>query len=163
MVERLSSTLFAVLGWVLFCGMAALVCIVTWQIFARFVLGEPDPYTEEIARYLLLWLSLLGAAYACRTRAHIGISLLTDRASRANAERLERLVRMMVAIFALSVLVYGGGRLMLLVWELNQTSAALGVPMAAVYSILPLTGVLITIFGLAPANTSDDEECGESA
>jgi TRAP-type C4-dicarboxylate transport system permease small subunit len=56
------------------------------------------------------------------------------------------------------VLVIGGGNLVMLTWELKQYSAVLGLPIAFVYSVIPITGVLICFYALASAM---GEEIGE--
>ena len=48
-----------------------------------------------------------------------------------------------------TVLVFGGGSLVLLTYELSQTSAALGLPISIVYSVIPLSGVIVTLYCVA--------------
>ena len=56
------------------------------------------------------------------------------------------------------LLVIGGGNLVVLTWELKQYSAVLGLPIAFVYSVIPITGILICFYALASAM---GEEIGE--
>ena len=44
--------------------MTFMVLVVTWQIFTRFILNDPSLYSEEIAGFLLIWIGMLGSAYA---------------------------------------------------------------------------------------------------
>ena len=57
--------------------MASIVLVVCWQVLSRFALGAPSSMTEEIARTLLLWIGMLGAALALAGQAAqvIGFSL----------------------------------------------------------------------------------------
>lgn len=137
-----------VLGWVLVALMALMVVDVTWQVLTRFVLGEPSSMTEELARFLLIWIGLLGAAYAFRVRAHLGLDLVTSNLSEKGRLRAEILVNLICLAFAASVMVYGGFKLMSLTLELEQLSPALQVPMGYVYSVVPLSGLLICLFAL---------------
>ena len=59
--------------------MAGMVMAVTWQVFTRFILPRPSSVTEELARFLLIWIGVLGAAYALRTKSHLGIDVLAGR------------------------------------------------------------------------------------
>nr|MDQ3309082.1 TRAP transporter small permease subunit [Gemmatimonadota bacterium] len=59
--------------------MAVMVIAVTWQVITRYVFSRPSSYTEELATFLLIWISLLGGAYALRVRAHLGIDVLVQR------------------------------------------------------------------------------------
>jgi TRAP-type C4-dicarboxylate transport system permease small subunit len=143
-----ASPLERALGWFLVVVMAVSVANVLWQVFTRFVLSSPSSYTEELARYLLIWIGLVGAAYASGQRLHVAIDLLPNRFSGRRRVALGVLVECCVAAFAVGVLVVGGLRLVLLTVSLGQTSAALGVSLAWVYSALPISGFLIAWFSL---------------
>lgn len=43
--------------------MSVLVICVVWQVFSRYVLNQPSTSTDELARFLMIWVGLLGAAY----------------------------------------------------------------------------------------------------
>lgn len=126
--------------------MAALVIDVLWQVFTRFVLGDPSSYTEELARYLLIWLSLLGAAYAAGARLHLAVDLLPTHLVGAARRRLEFVIDAAVLLFAVAVLGFGGSRLVWVTLVLGQNSAALGIPLGWVYLALPLSGLLIAVY-----------------
>jgi len=128
--------------------MALMVGVVTWQVFSRYVLGDPAAWTEEVARMLLIWVGLLGGVYAYRLKAHLGLDLLRMKAGPAGLRRLDVITDVSCGLFALAVLVIGGGMLVQLTWELNQTTAALGIPMAWVYIVLPLSGALIVYYSI---------------
>ena len=123
-----------------------MVLTVTWQVATRFILNEPSSYTEELATYLLLWISLLGAAYALRLRAHLGIDIVTSKLS-PSGKRTARVVSyVVVGLFALVALVIGGGILVQVTLELGQRSAAFQVPVGYVYLALPLSGLLMMYY-----------------
>lgn len=128
--------------------MAVMVLDVSWQVFTRFVIRRPSSYTEELATFLLIWIGLLGASYALRTKSHLGIDILTYRLSGARKYTSEILIYTCVLAFALSVMVFGGIRLVNLTFQLNQVSAAVGIKMGYVYLVIPMTGVLIMLYSL---------------
>lgn len=128
--------------------MAVLVIDVTWQVLSRFILGVPSSVTEEIARFLLVWIGLLGAAYAFRTHAHLGLDILTAKLPIHKRVRAEIVSQLMSFAFAASVMVYGGISLVKLQLMLGQTSAALEIKMGYVYIVLPLAGILICIYAI---------------
>ncbi|EAQ96299.1 TRAP transporter small permease [Congregibacter litoralis] len=134
------------LRWLLIMLMAALVMAVSWQVLSRYVLTQPSSWTEEASRFLLVWLSVLGATYAYRGRMHLAIDLLPRKLGSLGRARLEVFNAAMVAIFAMAAMVYGGGYLVMMTWELKQTTPALGIPMAMIYLVLPVSGVLLTLF-----------------
>lgn len=129
-------------------AMSGILLAVCWQVFSRYLLNDPSSYTEELARYLLVWIGLLGAAYAYRTRAHLGLNLLVSRLQ-PTKRRIARVgIELLVIVFAAVVLLYGGSQLMMLTLELKQISASLGIPVGYVYSVLPISGVFILIYAL---------------
>lgn len=132
--------------------LALMVLTVTWQVVTRGILQDPSSWTEEAARFLLVWIGLFGGAFAYHRRLHIGIDLLAERLHSHGARRHrwhKRLVHACILLFACVVLVGGGTSLVLLTRELEQYSPALGLPMAAVYSALPLSGLIMACFALA--------------
>lgn len=136
------------LGWILMVLMALMVIDVTWQVFARFILGEPSSITEELARFLLVWIGLLGAAYAFRMRAHLGLDIVTSNLAPKARWRADVLVNILCFLFAAMVMVYGGTKLVLLTLDLRQLSPALQVPMGYIYTVIPLSGLLICLFAV---------------
>lgn len=134
------------LGWVLVALMGIAVANVLWQVFTRFVLADPSSFTDELARYLLIWIGLLGASYAAGKKMHLAIDLLPAKLVGRPRFYLGVLIETCIFLFALSVLVFGGIRLVALTLTLGQTSAALHVPLGYVYLALPLSGLLILFY-----------------
>ncbi|WP_417451559.1 TRAP transporter small permease [Kordiimonas sp.] len=125
-----------------------MVLVVLWQILSRYFLGSPSSWTEELARYLLIWVGLFGAALLYRERGHLGLDIFQEKASPAGRHRMIIACDALAALFALFVLIGGGASLVQLTWELRQTSAAMALPMAFVYAALPLSGLFILMFSL---------------
>lgn len=57
--------------------MIGLVICVVWQVFSRYVLSAPSTMTDEMARFSMIWVGLLGAAYGVGAQSHLSIDLLT--------------------------------------------------------------------------------------
>ncbi len=125
--------------------MAAMVLAVLWQVATRYLLRDPSSVTEELARFGLVWLGLLGASYGFGQRAHLAIELIP------RTRLLELIVAASVAAFAILVLVVGGLRLVYATLALGQTSAALQIERGYVYLALPLSGALILFYTLEAA------------
>lgn len=128
--------------------MAAIVVTVTWQVFSRFALRAPSSVTEELARFLLIWIGILGAAYAYKTRAHLGLDLFLEKATAQAQKKIRIVIELVVLFFAASIMVFGGSSLVSITLELNQISAALGWQMGWIYSVIPLSGLLISLFSI---------------
>ena len=163
-MQSLLSPLDKFLRGMLIVLMASLVLAVTWQVVSRYLFASPSSWTEEVARFLLIWIGTLGAAYAFRTNMHIGLDLLPRKLTGVAARNLHWFTLAVIIVFAFTVLVIGagsgsgvgGGSLVYLTWDLRQYSAVLGLPISFVYSVIPLTGVLIVIYSIAAFNTLPD-------
>ncbi|HEY7885820.1 MAG TPA: TRAP transporter small permease [Cellvibrionaceae bacterium] len=149
-IERVLATFLGLL-------MAAIVLDVTWQVVTRFILNNPSSYTEELARFLLIWIGLLGSAYAYRKKAHLGLDILSQKLEGDAHRRLDIFISLVCMLFASILMVYGGLKLVLLTLELNQISAALQVRIGYVYSVLPLSGALIVLFSIDRIVSGDPE------
>ena len=143
---RLKAHVDRLLGWFLVALMGLAVVNVLWQVFTRFVLEDPSSFTDELARYLLIWVSLFGAAYASGKRAHLAIDLVRARLRGAAVHWHGIAVGTVILAFAVLVMVVGGVRLVSLSFLLGQTSPALGVPLGVVYLALPASGGLIAFY-----------------
>jgi TRAP-type C4-dicarboxylate transport system permease small subunit len=129
--------------------MSLLVIDVIWQVFTRFLLNSPSSFTDELARFLLIWLGLLGAALVSGHKMHLAIDLISGKFQSTKAQnRLAIFIELVVMVSALSIMVFGGCILVYTIWSLGQTSTALQIPLSVVYSIIPLSGLLITYFAL---------------
>jgi len=129
--------------------MGVMLLGVLWQVFTRYVMGEASTVTGELARFGLIWIGLLGAAYISGENAHLAIDLLPTHLSDKNREKLRILINSAIILFALAVLVIGGSQLVYMSFLLGQTSASLQLPLGYVYFVIPLSGVLIIYYKTA--------------
>jgi len=126
--------------------MALMVINVLWQVFTRFVMSNPSSFTDELARYLMIWVGVLGAAYISGKNMHVAIDFLSNKLSENKQKKLSMLVHLIVILFALLVFVIGGLRLVYITAILKQYSPALHIPLAVVYAVIPLSGLLIIYY-----------------
>lgn len=122
---------------------------VLWGVFTRYALGSQASWSEELARFLLIWIGILGAAYASGQGMHLAIDLLSPKLERRNKKIASLFIKGLIILFALFVLVIGGSRLIYISQTLGQTSPALRLPMSIVYGVLPISGVLIIYYKLS--------------
>ena len=147
-MQKLTEIITKILTQVLIVLMAAIVLDVTWQVFTRFILRDPSSFTEELARFLLIWIGILGAAYALKTKAHLGIDILTYKLKGVKKQIVDILVFSIIIVFTFFVMIIGGVRLVQLAFTLNQFSAAIGIKMGYIYLVIPISGLLIIYFSI---------------
>ncbi len=159
-MKRVITAIDRLLEHLLVLLMALMVLTVTWQVVTRYVLNNPSSYTEELATYLLIWISLLGAAYAFRTRAHLGIDVLV-RKLRGRSHRIaQAFINGAIIAFATVIFIFGGLRLVYVTLKLHQVSAAFRVPIGYIYLVLPLSGVLLVLYALYAMQEDTDRTTG---
>ena len=122
-----------------------LVLNVSFQVLARYVFRLSTPWTEELAMFLMIWLSLLGACTAYRRQAHLGIDVLVVQFSARMQLKLNLLAHIFVIIFAVGILLAGGSILVYNTFVTHQFSAAMQVRMGYVYLALPISGFFLTV------------------
>ncbi|MGD6965576.1 TRAP transporter small permease [Rossellomorea vietnamensis] len=126
--------------------LAVMVLMAVWQVFSRYVLNAPSTISEEFLRFALIWVSMLGAAYAFGNKKHLAIELFVHKVSKKNALKVSILIEVIVLLFASLVMIVGGVQTIGI--SLGQSSPALGIPMAAIYLSLPVSGILIICYSL---------------
>ena len=130
----------------------AMLLVVIWQVASRILskfIQLPDTsFTEELASYLLIWLAILGSAYATGKKMHLAVDILQTKLSPTQNKRVTIFNHLLVLLFALSVLVYGGIKLVSFNIYFGQKSASMGLPVAIVYSIVPISGLLIIVYSM---------------
>ncbi|MBS9461830.1 TRAP transporter small permease [Flagellimonas sp. 389] len=126
--------------------MTVMVINVLWQVASRFIVGTPSSFTDELARYLMIWIGILGAAYVSGRNMHVAIDVLPRRLNQPVQKRLMLVVRLLIIVFCLVAMVIGGSRLVYITYVLGQNSPALQVPLAVVYMVIPISGILIIYY-----------------
>jgi TRAP-type C4-dicarboxylate transport system permease small subunit len=119
------------------CGLAVMVLATLIGVLDRFIVGAGLPWPEELARFLLIWTSLLSAAVATRRGQHYRLSFLYEKLGRSGATAID-----IVCISTLGVVFWQGIRLVRIFN--NQISPALSLPMSYVYAAVPVSAALIS-------------------
>ncbi|MGP4105924.1 TRAP transporter small permease [Virgibacillus sp. L01] len=122
--------------------MLVLVASVFMQVIFRFAINSPLAWTEELARYSLVWLTFLGAAYAMSQKAHIGVEFFVNLLSGLGKKILQTAATFVSLIFFV-LMVFSGYDLVSN--TMLQTSPVLEIPMGIVYAAIPVSGLLLTI------------------
>lgn len=126
--------------------MSTLVVDVLWQVCSRYLLSSPSSFTDEMAGFLLIWVGVLGAAYVSGRREHLAIDILVNKSPPNRQRLLLYIIHSLIFLFALSVMVTGGVVLMYTRFALQVKSAALQLPLGYVYSVLPISGLIIMYY-----------------
>ena len=140
---RIVDVAHRVLSWLLVATVAILIIPVSLQIFSRFTELLPRYiWTEELSRFLFIWMIMLGAMIGVREGAHFDVDVWPELSERANA--LLRIVsHLFILVFAL-VFVWYGIQFVEFGWE--QTSELADLPMPFIFVAWPLAGSVWLLF-----------------
>lgn len=128
---------------------ASLVISVLWGVISRYLPGvRPSSWTEELAVYLLVWVSLLGAALAYRANGHLGVDYFVGKLDPAARRAGFYLAELAVFIFSAFALCYGGWLLVTHTLAANQITPVLQWRIGYLYSAVPISGVFICAFSI---------------
>ncbi|MEG0068605.1 MAG: TRAP transporter small permease [Cetobacterium sp.] len=126
--------------------MGIMTLLVSWQVFTRYFFNKPSAITEQLSQYLFVWLVLYGAAYVFGKREHMKISFIRDRVPNKIGILFDFIQEIIIAFFALSIMVYGG--FLSTMRQMVQMDASLQIPIGVVYSAIPISGVFIIFYSL---------------
>ncbi|HSS71388.1 MAG TPA: TRAP transporter small permease [Casimicrobiaceae bacterium] len=139
MLARLDRALLVANRWTLIAMLAAMAAMVFANVALRFTTGISILWVEEVSRYLMIWLSLLGAGMVLRYGGHVGIETLQEALPRQAVAIRGAIVALLAAFFVFMAAV--GARYAWLAW--GQTTPVLGIPVGAVYLAIPIGFALL--------------------
>lgn len=125
---------------------AMMVVVGSYQIITRFIFNRPSTVSEELLTYTFAWMAMFSSVYVFGKRDHMKMGFLADMLPAASKRILDIAIEILVVLFAVAVLIYGGTTIMNL--TMTQKTASLGVSMGMIYMVMPISGVLIAIYGL---------------
>lgn len=125
---------------------AMMVVIGTYQIVTRYIFNSPSTISEELLTYSFTWMSLLISAYVFGKRDHMRVAFLADKLTGTPKKLLDAGIELLTVIVSAIVFFYGGLTIMAL--TMSQKTASLGISMGTVYTVVPITGALICIYGV---------------
>lgn len=132
--------------------MTVMIVAVVWQVFTRFVLKDPSAFTDELSRYLLIWIGVLGGAYTYAIKRHLALELLAPKLSHNGQLVLGIIINLIIIGFAVIAFIYGGTALVTNTLKNGQISPGIVIAgkhllIGYVYVVVPLAGYIISYFG----------------
>ena len=135
-----------VLSWACAALFALMVIVGTYQIVVRYFFNSPSTVSEELLTYSFTSMALLASANVFGKTDHMRMGFIADKLTGTPRKVLEIIIEILIMFLAGSVMVYGGWNIMGL--TMTQVTASLGVPMGVIYTVVPLSGILIVIYSI---------------
>lgn len=159
-MKKFEQILDTVMRFLMAVSMFALCAFGVWQVFTRWVLGNPSTFTDELLRYILIVSGLIGSAYCFYRDEHLALTLVTDRVKGPVKVVLSVFIEICIIFFVVYVFIYGG-------WKLAATainlSSVMRIPMKVLYMVEPLCGVMIVLARILKYVQMFAEKKGENA
>ncbi len=155
MLKRFSDVLRRCTEILVMILMAFLVVVVVASVFFRYVLLAPISWSEEVGRYVMIWVGFLAASIAAREGLHVGVDFLLQWVPPKVAGWLRGVARAAVICFLLAVMGYG----FILIANLwDQYSPVMDIRMTWPYLAIPVGSLLMVIQLLAPTSQQSHGE-----
>ncbi len=142
-MKRLNDLLLKGCGALIMVMVPAMTAVVFAQVVMRYIFKNPFVWAEEFSRYLLVWISCLGAAYGIRTGMHIAVMFFYGKLKR-ELKIITSIFTYVITITFFIVCVVWGLRIALAQWD--QLSAGLQIPMTWAYLSVPVSFAIMILF-----------------
>jgi len=143
-LKRIEHGLDAIIQPVVFAGMAALIGVITLQIISR-VMFSAVGWTEEVARFLLVWITFMAATLAFQRGRHIAVTFAVDALPRRLRQAARIAATLAVLAFMVALVVIGYRYMQV---QSFQNSASLRLSMTYVYAVIPLSAAVMGWYAL---------------
>jgi TRAP-type C4-dicarboxylate transport system permease small subunit len=141
-INRLANAQVRLCSWAMVVLGAVMTLVILIQVFFRYVIYLPVPWTAELAKYLMVWMGMLGAVAALRQGRHIGVRVLVERLPSGTYDYVVPLVQA-AEIGFLILLAWQGWEFM--TFNLGQNSPAMEIPMLVPYAAIPVGCVMMAL------------------
>jgi TRAP-type C4-dicarboxylate transport system permease small subunit len=146
-LRRVEATICLAIKVVLGVLLSAMIMLVFMNVIFRYFLNNAIAWSEEISRFMMIWVSFLGANIAFVKNEHLGLDLLVRALPKKAAQALVVVADLLV-LFAISFIVLGGTSLAQQTLESGWTSPATETPYGLIYLVVPFSGILLFFQGL---------------
>lgn len=158
MINKLSDKVDSVLKNVVFIAISGMIIVTTLQIVCR-IFFDSLTWSEEVARYLLVWATFLGATLAYKRGLHISITFLVELFPKTIRKVILIIGNSLSMVFFATISIFG---IKYINMQIYQVSAALRMPMKYVYVVMVVAFIVFFIHALNDLvniifNTKEDQ------
>ena len=125
-------------------AMSLMLVIIFMQIISRYIFGYTFEWSEELARFLFVWVVFIGSALIIGDKGHMAVTLLSGKLNGTIAGTILNLFIKVCSLAFILLLITQGSKMAKTM--MFQTAPALGIPMGIVYAIIPISGLLMLLY-----------------
>ncbi len=142
-MEKIRKTLDKIVDVVVVILFIVIFAVVLLQIFFRYVLNSPLVWSEELSRYLFIWISFLGWTLATRHKTHIRVEFVLNALPK-KVQFIVKVITHLIVIFFIGMLIYLGMRMALR--SVDVPTVSLFFTYAYIYAIVPVASAIILFY-----------------
>jgi len=144
MLDKLFNGLRSVLFWFSVTAMSVMLVVIFSQVVTRYIFNYTPEWSEELARYLFVWVVFLGSALIMGESGHLAVQFVPNHfKGTAVGKALEVIINLSGYVFILILLFQGAKMTRVMTF---QTSPGMEISMSWVYSVIPLSAVLMLLY-----------------
>lgn len=144
MLDKLFKGLRSVLYWFSVAAMSVMLVVIFAQVVSRYLFNWTPEWSEELARYLFVWVVFLGSALIMGESGHLAVQFVPNHfKGTAAGKALQVVINLSGYVFILLLLVQGTKMMQVMTF---QISPGLEIPMSWVYSVIPISAVLMLLY-----------------
>ncbi|TDW07292.1 TRAP-type C4-dicarboxylate transport system permease small subunit [Halanaerobium saccharolyticum] len=143
MKDKSFSSIFAsIYKYILILLTLIMFVIVGANVFARFILNSSLGWADELARFIFIWISFLGAVFAYTTDDHVGLNFVVAKIKSAKAQNIVNIISDLLILLVVGFITYYG---YIVAISATNVSPALYIPMSLVYAVVPVSGFMMVV------------------
>ena len=144
LIKIIEGFLVRIISWIIGFLLALMVILVFSNVIARYFLNSALAWSEEISRFMLIWVAFLGSVLAYVRNEHLGLDILITVLP-PRSSRVVLVFANLLVIAAIFVLLHGGWSITSHTFNSGWTSPALSIPYGVVYMIVPVCSLLLLL------------------
>ncbi len=121
----------------------SMVILTLVQVIARYLLRNPPPWSEELARTCFIWVVYIGMSMACRKQEHVNVNFLAEKLPQT-LQKWVNLISNLVVLFFLGMMTISG--ILLVINTRTMMMTSVDIPMGVAYTSIAVMGVIMTIY-----------------
>ncbi len=144
MLDKLFTGMRAVLYWFSVAAMSVMLVVIFAQVVSRYVFNWTPEWSEELARYLFVWVVFIGSALIMGESGHLAVQFVPNHfKGTATGKFLEIVINLSGYVFILILLTQGAKMTRVMTF---QMSPGMEIPMSWVYAVIPLSSALMLLY-----------------
>lgn len=146
MFSSFNKGLAKVVDYLLIIVSFGLIILITFQILNRFIFHVSAAWTEEMCRYVFVWIALIGSAKATRERQHIAVDIIAALNEGKTITRVLNVIAKVSCLFLFTVFVISG-----IVWcksTAGTRATTMTLPLIYIYIVVPFSFICMFLFEL---------------